>query len=104
MVSFSKFLAKNHLYITGVLSIILMFFLKPIYGTTDDYILDSWLNGTYTGEYESDSIFISSFASNLVSFLYSLTNIFPWYPLLLLIFNLISIIFIIFQIFIVMLI
>jgi len=75
-----------------------MFFLKPIYGTTDDFILDSWLNGTYTGEYESDSIFISSFASNFFSYLYSLTNVLPWYPLVLLVINFISIIFIVYQI------
>ena len=98
MVSFNKFLVKNHLYVIGFLIFILMFFLKPIYGTTDDFILDSWLNGTYTGEYESDSIFISSFASNFFSYLYSLTNVLPWYPLVLLVSNLNSIIFIVYQI------
>lgn len=98
MVSFNKFLVKNHLYVICVLIFILMFFLKPIYGTTDDFILDSWLNGTYTGEYESDSIFISSFASNFFSYLYSLTNVLPWYPLVLLVLNLVSIIFIVYQI------
>lgn len=98
MVSLNKFIVKNHLYFISVLFIILMIILKPIYGTTDDFILDSWLNGTYTGEFENDSIFISSFASNLFSFLYSLTNVLPWYTMTLLLLNFISCIFIIFQI------
>ena len=98
MVSLNKFIVKNHLYLISVLFIILMIILKPIYGTTDDFILDSWLNGTYTGEFENDSIFISSFASNLFSFLYSLTNVLPWYTMTLLLLNFISCIFIIFQI------
>ena len=75
-----------------------MFFLTPIYGTTDDFILDSWLNGTYTGDFERDSIFISSYASNFFSFLYTLNNVIPWYSVILLILNYISVIYIITQI------
>ena len=98
MVSFNKFLVKNHLYIIGISIFVLMFFLKPIYGTTDDYILDSWLNGTYTGDYESYSIFISAYASNFFSFLYSLNGAIPWFPLIMLILNFISCAAIVFQI------
>jgi uncharacterized protein with PQ loop repeat len=75
-----------------------MFFLTPIYGTTDDFILDSWLNGTYTGDFERDSIFISSYASNFFSLLYTLNNVIPWYSVILLILNYISVIYIITQI------
>jgi hypothetical protein len=98
MVSFKKFLVKHHLVVLGFLLFILMFFLTPIYGTTDDFILDSWLNGTYTGDFERDSIFISSYASNFFSLLYTLNNVVPWYSLILLILNYISVIYIITQI------
>lgn len=98
MVSFKKYLVKHHLVVLGFLLFILMFFLTPIYGTTDDFILDSWLNGTYTGDFERDSIFISSYASNFFSLLYTLNNVVPWYSLILLILNYISVIYIITQI------
>jgi hypothetical protein len=98
MVSFKKFLVKHHLVVLGFLLFILMFFLTPIYGTTDDFILDSWLNGTYTGDFERDSIFISSYASNFFSLLYTLNNVIPWYSVILLILNYISVIYIITQI------
>ena len=98
MVSFKKLLVKHHLVVLGFLLFILMFFLTPIYGTTDDFILDSWLNGTYTGDFERDSIFISSYASNFFSFLYTLNNVIPWYSVILLILNYISVIYIITQI------
>ena len=74
------------------LTLLLIIFAKPIYGTTDDYILNSWLNGSYTGIHENESIFISSIFSNIISVIY---NIFPkisWYPIVLLFVTLASII------------
>ena len=76
------------------ISFISIFLLKPIYGTTDDYILDSWLNGTYTGDFEKNSIFISAIFSQFISFLYALNKIIPWYGLSLLSLTFISTLFI----------
>jgi len=70
--------------------LLIIWFLTPIYGTTDDFILDSWLNGTYTGESESYSIFISSLASNFFGYLYLVNNSLPWYSLILLILTYLS--------------
>jgi hypothetical protein len=43
-------------------------FLNPIYGTTDDYILDSWMNGNMTGFPEKDAIFVTGLFSRIISF------------------------------------
>lgn len=66
------------------LTLFLVAFAKPIYGTTDDYILNSWLNGSYTGINEKESIFITSIFSNLISAIYNLNPNVAWYPIFLL--------------------
>ena len=71
--------------------IFLSAFFKPIYGTTDDYILNSWLNGSYTGNQENESIFITPIFSNIMSFCYELSNAISWYPLTLLLITFLSI-------------
>ena len=58
----------NSIYLIffGSMTFLFLFF-QPIYGTTDDYILDSWLNGSYSGQNENESIFITPIFSNLMS-------------------------------------
>jgi hypothetical protein len=70
---------------------ILFAFFKPIYGTTDDYILNSWLNGSYTGKQENESIFITPIFSNLMSFCYEISTTISWYPLTLLLITFLSV-------------
>lgn len=70
----------------------LIIFAKPIYGTTDDYILNSWLNGSYTGIHENESIFISSIFSNSLSYLYSIFPNISWYAFVLLLVTLAAIV------------
>jgi hypothetical protein len=70
---------------------ILFLFFKPIYGTTDDYILNSWLNGSYTGQTENESIFITPIFSNLLSASYEISSAISWYPLTLLLITFLSI-------------
>jgi hypothetical protein len=51
-----------------------MFLGNPIYGTTDDYILSSFISGTYTGEKEKTLIFIEPLVS---IFLHTFQTFFP---------------------------
>lgn len=67
-----------------------MLLLNPIYGTTDDYILNSWLNGSTTGKSENESIFITSIFSQTVSFLYTNLTAIQWYSIILLTTNILS--------------
>jgi hypothetical protein len=46
-------------------------------------MLDGWLNSTYTGEFEKESVFVSAIFSNLVSYLYSLQLSIAWYSIIL---------------------
>ena len=74
------------------LTLFLLAFAKPIYGTTDDYILNSWLNGSYSGINEKESIFITSIFSNLISSIYNFFPNIAWYPIFLLLVTLASVI------------
>ena len=58
-------------------------FWTATYGTSDDWMLDGWLNSTYTGEFEKESVFVSAIFSNLVSYLYSLQLSIAWYSIIL---------------------
>lgn len=81
---------KSSLKIKLVLFIFLNFILiiavsirsDSIYGTSDDWILDSLLSGQYTEKPEFDLVFITKTFSTLVSLLYSSSEL-PWYALLL---------------------
>ena len=73
------------------LTLFLVAFAKPIYGTTDDYILNSWLNGSYTGINEKESIFITSIFSNVISSIYNFYPNISWYPIFLLLVTLASV-------------
>jgi hypothetical protein len=46
-------------------------------------MLDGWLNSTYTGEFEKESVFVSAIFSNLISYLYSLQLSIAWYSIIL---------------------
>ena len=82
----------NSIYLVLFGSLIVLFsFFQPIYGTTDDYILNSWLNGSYTGQNENESIFITPIFSNLMSTCYEISNSISWYPLTLLLTTFLSI-------------
>ena len=75
---------KNFLKVTIILCIVVKIasiFWPPIYGTTDDWIIDSWLNSNQNGTYEKDSVFISGIFSNLISYLYSWEFGFAWYSI-----------------------
>ena len=73
------------------LTLFLVAFAKPIYGTTDDYILNSWLNGSYTGINEKESIFVTSISSNVISSIYNFYPNISWYPIFLLLVTLASV-------------
>jgi hypothetical protein len=82
----------NSIYLIFFGSMIILFsFFQPIYGTTDDYILNSWLNGSYTGQNENESIFLTPIFSNLMSTCYEISNSISWYPLTLLLITFLSI-------------
>lgn len=63
----------------------------PKYGTTDDYILDTWFNGYYTGNFENEAIFVTSIFSKLISSMYAINSSIAWYGLTLLIVTLTSV-------------
>jgi hypothetical protein len=82
----------NSIYLIFFGSMIILFsFFQPIYGTTDDYILNSWLNGSSTGQNENESIFITPIFSNLMSTCYEISNSISWYPLTLFLITFLSI-------------
>lgn len=82
----------NSIYLIFFGSMITLFsFFQPIYGTTDDYILNSWLNGSSTGQNESESIFITPIFSYFMSTCYEISNSISWYPLTLLLITFLSI-------------
>ena len=82
----------NSIYLVLFGSLIILFsFFQPIYGTTDDYILNSWLNGSYTGQNENESIFITPIFSNLMRTCYEISDSISWYPLTLLLITFLSI-------------
>jgi hypothetical protein len=82
----------NSIYLVLFGSMIILFsFFQPIYGTTDDYILNSWLNGSYTGHNENESIFITPIFSNIMSTCYEISNAISWYPIALLLITFFSI-------------
>ena len=86
-------MGKNNSNIVFIfLTLFLVAFAKQIYGTTDDYILNSWLNGSYTGINEKESIFITSIFSNLISYIYNLFPNIAWSPIFLLLVTLASVI------------
>ena len=58
-------------------------FWTATYGTSDDWILDGWLNSNYTGEFEKESVFVSAIFSNSISYLYSLQLSIAWYSIIL---------------------
>ena len=65
-----------------LLSLVPVFVLTyPKYGTTDDYILDTWFNGYYTGSFENEAIFVTSIFSKFISSLYAINSTIAWYGL-----------------------
>ena len=58
-------------------------FWTATYGTSDDWILDGWLNSNYTGKFEKESVFVSAIFSNSISYLYSLQLSIAWYSIIL---------------------
>lgn len=54
-------------------------YFNKIYGTADDWILDSLLTGQYNGQIETDLVFTSKFFSKFIGFLNANTNINSWY-------------------------
>ena len=58
-------------------------FWTATYGTSDDWILDGWLNSNYTGQFEKESVFVSAIFSNSISYLYSLQLSIAWYSIIL---------------------
>jgi hypothetical protein len=63
----------------------------PKYGTTDDYILDTWFNGYYTGNFENEAIFVTSIFSKFISSMYAINSTIAWYGLTLLVVTLTSV-------------
>jgi hypothetical protein len=77
----------------GLLLLLVPIFLLayPKYGTTDDYILDTWFNGYYTGNFENEAIFVTSIFSKFISSMYAINSTIAWYGLTLLIVTLSSV-------------
>ncbi len=88
----NTYLSSSILYITILIAavIIASFFWNPVYGTSDDWILDSWFNSNYTGSFESGSIYTTALFSYLTSALYSLQFGLAWYAIVLLIMTITS--------------
>ncbi len=63
----------------------------PKYGTTDDYILDTWFNGYYTGNFENEAVFVTSIFSKFISSMYAVNSVIAWYGLTLLVVTLTSV-------------
>ena len=63
---------------------------SPIYGTTDDYILSSFIEGSFTGDSEKISIFIEPLISFLIYYMQILLPILNLYSLFLLLILLLS--------------
>ncbi len=75
----SKFL--NRMILLTILSILLIGFSLPIYGTTDDKILAGFVDGSYTGDNELRSVYIQPIVNILIlPFYYIVPNI-GWYSI-----------------------
>ena len=96
-VKMDTYLGKNKLNAFQILLGFLLFLVpvlllaNPIYGTTDDYIIDTWLNGYYTGNFEREAIFVTSLFSKLISSLYANGPTIAWYGLFLLLVTITSV-------------
>jgi hypothetical protein len=71
----------NRLVLLITYSLVLISFSQPIYGTTDDKILAGFVDGSYTGEREIQTIFIQPVINFiLIPFYYFFPN-FGWYAI-----------------------
>ena len=90
---FSISLLKNFclrvLYLVFIAFIVISFG-SPIYGTTDDYILSSFVDGNFTGQSEKISIFIEPLISSIIYILECMVTSINFYSLFLLSITLIS--------------
>ena len=79
---YSKIFSINFFIQLSIILFISIFW-SATYGTSDDWMLDGWLNSTYTGEFEKESVFVSAIFSNSISYLYSLQLSIAWYSIIL---------------------
>ena len=79
---YSKIFLINFFIQISVILFISIFW-TATYGTSDDWILDGWLNSNYTGQFEKESVFVSAIFSNSISYLYSLQLSIAWYSIIL---------------------
>jgi len=87
--SFKANLALRFGYLIFVVFLMLIFG-NPIYGTTDDYILSSFIDGAYTGQSEVRSIFIEPLISLMMYFFQILFPTITIYSIFLLIILILS--------------
>ena len=71
----------NRFVFLVIFSLILIYFSQPIYGTTDDKILAGFIDGSYTGEPEMQTIFIQPIISLILTPLYYFLPSFGWYAI-----------------------
>jgi hypothetical protein len=69
----------NRFVFLVIFSLILIYLSQPIYGTTDDKILAGFIDGSYTGELEIQTIFIQPIISLILTPFYYVLPSFGWY-------------------------
>lgn len=74
----------TRIVLLSVFNTFIILFANPIYGTTDDYILSSFVDGSYTGSFEKVSIFIEPLVSVLLFVLQNLIHGINFYSLFML--------------------
>lgn len=74
----------TRIVLLSVFNTFIILFANPIYGTTDDYILSSFVDGIYTGSFEKVSIFIEPLVSVLLFVLQNLIHGINFYSLFML--------------------
>lgn len=69
----------NRLIVLSIYALILINYSQPIYGTTDDKILAGFIDGSYTGEKELQTIFIQPIINFILIPFYYVFPTFGWY-------------------------
>ena len=71
----------NRFVFLVIFSLILIYLSQPIYGTTDDKILAGFIDGSYTGELEIQTIFIQPIISLILTPFYYVLASLGWYAI-----------------------
>lgn len=72
---------RLHYQILGLLLFVVAFFSPFIFETNDDNMMMMLVSGAFSGIPEPHGVFIHSLLALVLSSLYQVTNLIPWYPL-----------------------